>query len=368
MIRLKKYCLAGAPNDLLRAALLSGGDAQAAWERWYAQVDFDKDTHEPLTYPLLAFAYQNLSKSGFPSPVMGKLKGIYRQAWLKNQLLGQNVIPVLRGLIDAGIPVLCLDDISAIQHLYPDGVVRGISQLDLMVQPGDVKRALVVLGEMGLYPKIHHPRHFLKVETPLVFWPVEKITVTLAWRPFLGVVDEAAALRYWERAQPTTWEGLSFHILDLGTTFLRACQRMVGSDPALALFALVDMSRMLSDHASAIHWEQVISEAQALGLVIPLRASLGVVVALLELPEAADLLARVSSPALSWRDRWEQGAVSSQSPQGQEWLLRWSFQYRRWSGDDRWWRLPRYLQYAWGVDGLSGVPRAVWDRVIRGSG
>jgi len=103
---LEKLWLTGEQNDLLRAALLTGDDAQAAWERWNARVDFEIDELGPYTYHLLTFVYQNLRECGYQSPVMRKLKGIYRRAWLENQLSGQKVTPVLRRLIDVGIPVM----------------------------------------------------------------------------------------------------------------------------------------------------------------------------------------------------------------------------------------------------------------------
>lgn len=71
--------------DLLAAAFLRHQGAVGAWERWRNAVDWDCH-FDPVTFSLLPIIRLNLHKLGARDPLMSRLKGVSRQAWLANQL------------------------------------------------------------------------------------------------------------------------------------------------------------------------------------------------------------------------------------------------------------------------------------------
>lgn len=70
---------------LLRAALLQGKDAIAAWEEWKLSTDIEQiDLGSEQMFPLL---YYNLITHGIKDPLIDNLKTFYLRTWRRNQLL-----------------------------------------------------------------------------------------------------------------------------------------------------------------------------------------------------------------------------------------------------------------------------------------
>ena len=86
---------------MLRAAILNGELALAAFHEWLGLIDLDQD-FDPATFRLLPLLYGNLRKLGVTHPIMGRLKGVYRLTWYKNHKLFDSMRPVLAALVHAG--------------------------------------------------------------------------------------------------------------------------------------------------------------------------------------------------------------------------------------------------------------------------
>src|SRR5215211_2539715 len=86
---------------LLRAAVLDVGDARASWEQWRAENALESADSASLR--LLPLVYRNLVATGLDEADVGKLRGAYRAAWARNQLLFKRAAEVLGVLRDAGV-------------------------------------------------------------------------------------------------------------------------------------------------------------------------------------------------------------------------------------------------------------------------
>jgi len=97
------FDLVTPPQELLlKAALLSGEEALESWRKWQDAIDWNEFLDHG-SFRLLPLLYTNLYNHGVDDPAMGKLKGIYRQAWSKNQTLFHEMAKVVKYLQHAGI-------------------------------------------------------------------------------------------------------------------------------------------------------------------------------------------------------------------------------------------------------------------------
>jgi hypothetical protein len=122
------------PNQelLLKAALFSGEDALEAWSKWRDAVDWEGH-FEPGSFRLLPLLYNNLHKHGVDDSAMGKLKGIYRQAWSKNQTLFHEMAKVIEFLQNAGIKTMLLKGASLSLLYYKNNGSRPMADIDVLV-------------------------------------------------------------------------------------------------------------------------------------------------------------------------------------------------------------------------------------------
>ena len=101
-------CATPSQRLLLRAALLQGEPALDAWREWNRREVIEE--LDSASDELLGLLWRNLDAHGVKHDTMRKLKGVYRHTWFKNQsVLRQAGVPI-RGLREAGIPTLALEE------------------------------------------------------------------------------------------------------------------------------------------------------------------------------------------------------------------------------------------------------------------
>ncbi len=138
-------------------------------------LDWGKIVRRAETERLGALLYAVLSPLGLPAPIRDRL----RAAWLgarRQYLLGiQQLTRVLSAFERQGVPVIPLRGLALADLLYRDPGLRPFTDLDLLVQEGNLPRALSLLSGLGY-------RH-MEVGLPL--------SLELNWRHAASFVAEA---------------------------------------------------------------------------------------------------------------------------------------------------------------------------------
>lgn len=136
---------------LLHAALDEGPAALEAFRRWTTRVDIDRDLDHG-SFRLLPLLYSNLKRAGCDDPVMGRLQGIYRYAWV-------GVQPVLRAsseaitlLEAAAIPTLVSKGLALGLCHYGSVAERPMADGDIIVPKARAVEAFARLAEAGWRP------------------------------------------------------------------------------------------------------------------------------------------------------------------------------------------------------------------------
>jgi hypothetical protein len=133
---------------LLRAALSEGSTAGEAWLEFLV-TSAGIDHLEGDAFRVLPQLFRHLQALGLEDPALGRLRGIYRHAWFRNQLLlqaGSDAIGLLRA---AAVDTMILGGAALVARRIRDVGSRLMDRIDILVHPRDVERALEVLALHG---------------------------------------------------------------------------------------------------------------------------------------------------------------------------------------------------------------------------
>lgn len=135
-------------NPLISAILEPEPEAEEAWHKWRADADLDNlDEDSILLLPGLA---ARLPHWTVEDPRRGVLLGICRRAWSHNQIQNRLLADAIRILNTGGIQRLApIGPVSWSTEYWPEGSIRPVGRVDLLVEPGQLEMALRVLIEAG---------------------------------------------------------------------------------------------------------------------------------------------------------------------------------------------------------------------------
>lgn len=133
---------------LLRAALLDGEDAIAAFRTWRQLYDFE-GRHEGGRFRMLPLLHANMSRLGLNDPIMARLRGVHLHSWAEGQRRHHAAAKVIARLQTENIPVMLTKGMALAQDYYPEPALRPMHDIDIMVPRGRAADALRLLAEAG---------------------------------------------------------------------------------------------------------------------------------------------------------------------------------------------------------------------------
>ncbi|MBY0376735.1 nucleotidyltransferase family protein, partial [Patescibacteria group bacterium] len=103
-------------EEFLRLILSTDEDFPKLWNEWKASIPFEDI--DPATTGLLPLVYLRLQKLQIKDELTGKISGIYKLAWVKNQRLLSVVKEVADICHEENIPILTLKGIPLLLEVY----------------------------------------------------------------------------------------------------------------------------------------------------------------------------------------------------------------------------------------------------------
>lgn len=349
---------------LVHAAVKAPPDSCDCWRQWLARVDIEQEHIDALSYQVLPLVYHNLSRWSLEFPWKDKLKGIYRRAWLENQLLFQQISPLLQQFHLRGIPVLVPDDLTSILRLYHHRGARRLGALALVVSPKAIPAALDILYEMGMIAKSKYPERYLRADFSLDFWSKYNLSLTLAWHLFPTLPEKRLIEGFWGNADGISFCNNFVFTPELEVHFLRSCLRALQAKAEQRLPALVDVLWMIENEDIRLNWDRVLELSQLYRLTLPLKETLHQVESIFDIHTAEHLLKRLSGQLVSRMDRWENRLIYRFAPNRNllERMARRMLLYCKSPQLPDRLVFPRYLQFLWGGERLLSLPHLVWQR------
>ncbi|MCX8062510.1 MAG: nucleotidyltransferase family protein [Anaerolineales bacterium] len=262
---------------LLRSALLSGETAISAWREWKGQTDLDADV-DIGSHRLLPLVYKNLAALGVEDTWMGKLKGIYRLTWYKNQSLFQTASKLIKTFQDAQIQTLILKGAPLILSYYQDFGVRPMGDLDILVPTEKGDEAFDLLLQLGWKPMQIDLKHLDKERKVLRhawgFVNPAGQSIDLHWHVFALLLEQDADLAFWESSVPIAFLDVKTRALCATDLLLHVCVHGGQWDSSSSIRWITDAFYILAKAQSEINWDRLLEQAEKNRFVVPLRLGL----------------------------------------------------------------------------------------------
>ncbi len=260
------------PAALSQAAEL----ARQAEIQWQALSDYAELAGvAPLLYDCIR------GRAMTPSAFEQALEAGYQRSAMANAMLSVELGRLLGLLAQGGVPAIVLKGAALGDTLYGNSALRPMTDLDLLLHPEDVERALHLLQAQGYaWTEVEpHPGMRLDFENELVLRTPgpAPLPIELHWHlldsPFYQQrVDEAW---FWDTAQRVTLAGSEARVLGLEANLLYLSAHYALHHRAQGIRWLVDIALLTARHEAQIDWPLLLAQAQAFCLVLPVQIVLG---------------------------------------------------------------------------------------------
>ena len=270
----RSLSIQGRPTDdqelLLEAAIGSPDVARAAWSEWQEQNELDDVDFGAQR--LLPLVYRHLVELGVDDPDLGRLKGLYRRSWYRNQIVFRWAGEMLETLRAAGLETMLLKGAALSTLYYRDPGVRPMDDVDILVRSEQAEAALDVLEEAGWAPVTQVPREvFLTVRHAEQLSRPDGAGVDLHWNVLWqpGRDDD-----FWESAVEMTIGGEPTRALCPSDQLLHACVHGAAWNPLPPIRWVADALTVLDGASDVIDWERLVAQARARRATVALSGEL----------------------------------------------------------------------------------------------
>jgi hypothetical protein len=359
-----------ALSDLLSAAILPEGRWLTAWSRWRASADLDRLT--PGAFRLLPLLFKRLRSAGMEDAWMGRLQGIYRHTWARNQILLREATDAVRVLSQAGIPVMLIKGAAMILGQYHDAGLCPTVDVDILVPEQLALEAVACLIAAGFSGTGRYegnvPERYLRVGCSHAFRTPQGNEIDLHWhylflRAFPGANDS-----YWKHAVPSRLADLPVLLPSPTDALLLACLHGLSWSATSSLRWAVDADFLIRHNP--IEWDRLAEYAEWRGVALPLRLALRYLRDVLEIPIPEATLQKIHAAPFDRSDLWVLKTYSG--PENLIWnaLSLW-FRYSRFCRErsaglvSLLIGLPAFLVTYWALPSIALVPQTALQKMFR---
>lgn len=364
------------PNEgqrlLLKAALLDGAEALAAWEGWRGQVDFEKlDMGSLRLIPLL---HHNLKRLGARDPNMDRFNGIRRKAWYTNQRIASRTADVLRALHARGIRSAVLKGMALGQLYYPDSSLRPMQDGDILVPEEKAADSVRILHDLGWRGVTAAPEA-VPAGTDFTLWhawsfkDADGVEIDLHWRVMNAGTPSGEEGEFWANARPIRVHGVDTLALCSTDQLLNACVHGIPWNNVPSLRWAADAHLIIASQGDRVDWGRLVAAARRRQYSVILWHALEFLRVHLRSPVPEEALSQLAKPAAPRWERAEYRTITEPFWVRARGFRLW-IRFRRLRATDpklrslSWYAgYARYLQTYWRLDSPWQLPVAVVRRV-----
>lgn len=347
---------------LVRAALLEGAPARAAWHVWRRTGGRIDGVGQP-SFRLLPLVYRNLESAGVEDPDLPVLKGVYLHAFVCNQRLVASVGPSLESLRAEGIPTMVLNG-AAVGALHDrDAGLRPMDEIDVLVRPEDAERALAVLRARGWSALSRiDVRGMMRSQHALPLPNADGGKIDLHWRVLPESVRDDDV---WAAAVPTTLGTARTLAPEPTDQLTHTCAHGV-TFGAAALTWIPDAVAILSSADGHIDWPRLVESVTERGVSLRTATFLKLLRDLLGAPIPRHVLAELDRLPSGPRERLLLELARRPVPGG-NWVVMWDRYRRRVAAGEDGYPYRDFLQYvadAYPLPSRTAIARRLARRAI----
>lgn len=246
-----------------------------SWKKWRETVDFELDVDRG-SFRLLPLAYHNLSSFNFSDDlVSGRLKGIYRQAWIKNQKLFYKAANVLNLLHDAEIKTAVLKGIALTEQVYKNYGIRPMADMDILVPFDEAHHAIEVLKGAGFSIESQHLlEHNLEYGRSIAFFDDDGTEIDLHWYAFVNSFGNVKKSDFWGDVVLIDVSGVKTHALTHTDNLLHAIVHGIRKNPEPPIRWIADSMMIIKSDDIHVDWQRLLSYASKFRVFLQVKKAL----------------------------------------------------------------------------------------------
>jgi hypothetical protein len=262
------------------------------WEQCYQLIA--ANGIGPLVYSIIR------DQGIFPPILEQKLQKAYEHNHARNIYLFSELKTILRRFEVVGILNILLKGCALSKEIYDGVALRPLTDMDLLVRPGEIKSALVELKLLG-YESLMPERG---VNSSLLF---ENEVLLVKPGPIRTVIEIHWSLLdspyyqhhldmnwFWQTAGKLDFFGVPTLIFSPEALLLHLCSHFMLHHSGKRLLWQHDIAEAIVHYDETIDWGELINRAKIFDLVIPTQNILNSVIAKWHLPVQGEILKRLN--------------------------------------------------------------------------
>lgn len=298
---------------ILKACLLKGEEALLAWKAFKAQWD-PEGILDGGSFRLLPLLYKNLLTIGSTDERMPMLKGIYKQAWCKNQQLFFDVQPLREMLEAANIQPLLLKGIPLSILYYKDRGTRPMSDADILVTFPQARKAIELLRANHWIPESEaYLEYNLRYGKSMMFKKQEGLELDLHWYPFFESAHQRYQDIFFENSREISLGGHSFRTLSAEDHLLHTLVHGLKYNPEPPIRWIPDAHHILLETPDAMNWERFLKLCEQFKVGLSVREALDYLFQTYQSPVPAYVRQSLHQHPVSLTERWVHNYTISHS-------------------------------------------------------
>lgn len=354
---------------LFRAALLDNDAAVAAFNEWNANTDWSAD-FDAGSFQLLPQLYTNLERIGYDGPVMGRLRGLYRNTWYRNQQPLALLQKLVKQLELNDIQTTLLGDAALISGYGIGPGARKAHPLEIQIAAQDAAAACSIMADEQWHGAADSSGDLL-YRKHASFSRDGNHRCTLYWQtPRDASVDHGSSR---EGAKPARFNGIDTLIPDAPEMLLHLVQHGLIEHGKVTLPGLAGVATVMK--SAEVDWSAVLHLAAENFLQFKLYIALTTLEAELGTPVPNATLSELGEKKVTLAEKLEVRAGGRRADAKDTFfgpLERLSLEYLHYTGETgskvMLSELPGFLRYHYGADSLPRIFGNVAINGIRRSG
>ena len=233
--------------------------ALSAWKSWRQRNDLDRVDRGARR--LLPLVYRHSTRLGVDAPDLERLKELYLQSWLRNQVRFRWAAEAVGALREEGLDVMVLKGAALSVLHYRDAGARPMDDVDLLVRTEHAGAALDVLAGLDWTPTATAPREtFLAVRHAEALTRPDRAILDLHWNALRQPGSDGA---FWDASVEMDIGGEPVRALCPTDELLVACVHGSSWDEVPPVRWVADALTVLGAAEGAIEWDRLVTEARS---------------------------------------------------------------------------------------------------------
>jgi len=287
---------------LLRACLMNGHQALAAWQQW--QVVFESGSFDEGSRRLLPLLYRNLKNQKITGPLISKLKEEYFHTWSENQFCLRGIARLIAEFNQYAIPNILLKGSALAVLYYEDVGLRPMKDIDLMVSSDQAKRSMKLLASLGWKPTFSSPEALIPFEQATEFVDANNQKVDLHWRLMWEGRRSLDDSDFWQASMAMQLNGIQTRSLSPADQLLHVCVHGAKWNDTSPLRWIPDAMMIIRFQKMKIDWSRLVHQARKRQLTLPMRETLGYLNRLFEADVPTEVMSELEGSRTTRLERW----------------------------------------------------------------